>query len=180
MLNIVTPCSRPENLQKLYESIKSYGDKEKIWWYIVYDAEQGERKFKHIPWVREFWLDKKLAGYPQRNLALSIIEEGWVWVLDDDNLLHPQLVKELENITDPNVQGVLFKQQFNNGCERGIDPRHCHIDQAQFVLKKELIVDKRYDEMYTADGKFLEELYNANKEKFIRIEKILCFYNRLR
>jgi len=181
MVNIITPSIHPENLKRIYETIKPFGDKEKVWWYIVYDLEKGERMFKDVPWVREFWLLDHCWGNPQRNYALNLIKDGWCYFLDDDNVLHPKLVEEIESITDPNIQGILFRQLFfKQRFARVIHPKQCCIDQAQFALKRELIGDKRYELGYTADGKFIEELYRDYPEKFLRIEKILCFYNYLR
>ena len=181
MINIITPCSRPENLDKLYNSIKEFGDKEKIWWYIVYDFEQGERKFKYIPWAREFWFNEEsCVGYPQRNYALDLIEDDWCYFLDDDNILHPDLIGEIENIVDGRIEGILFRQELSSNDIRLIDPRQCHMDIAQFALRKKLIGDKRFEIGYTADGKFIQEIYNDNHDKILRIEEPLCYYNYLR
>ncbi|MFX6023705.1 hypothetical protein ABTF26_21955, partial [Acinetobacter baumannii] len=30
------------------------------------------------------------GGAPQRNRALNLIKDGWVYILDDDNKLHPE------------------------------------------------------------------------------------------
>jgi len=186
MINILTACSHPENLPKIYNSIIPFY-KGNITWWIVYDLDKGEMKlkdyleFNDVDWIKKFWFKRASGekGYPQKNYGLDLIKKDWVWVLDDDNILHPDLIETIESVRE-NFQGILFRQMINSKDIRMIDPRQCHIDQAQFVLKKEFIADKRYDEKVTSDGKFIEELYKDYPEKFTKIEKVCCYYNKLR
>jgi len=172
MINIITACSRPENLYKIYDSLKPFLDK--ITWWIIYDLET--KPMFPDEWIKEFIFIEHFIGNPQKNYALNLIEKDWCYFLDDDNLLHPDLVPEIEKVES---QGVLFKQQLN-GWIRDIDPRETFIDQAQYILKRELIGNERYEMKYTADGAFIEKIYNQNKDKFLRIEKVLSYYNYLK
>ena len=54
------------------------------------------------------------------------------------------------------------------------------IDMAQFMLSRDLIGDSRLKlNDYRSDGFFIEKLYNENKDDFIFIKDILCYYNHL-
>jgi|11BtaG_2_1085332.scaffolds.fasta_scaffold18943_1 hypothetical protein len=93
ILNIITPCSRPENLKSLFKSIQKPDDTE-VYWYIVYDLgikpELGLPKQYNGINIIEHLADKKsVSGNNLRNWALDQITEGFVYLLDDDNIFNP-------------------------------------------------------------------------------------------
>ena len=79
--------------------------------------------------------------------------------------------------------GYIFGQDLGNGQKR-IPVREsikvCHVDQAQYLLKMDIIKSKRYIQKYEADGHFIEELFNAYSDRISVIDDVLCFYNRLK
>lgn len=189
-IHIITPCSRPENLQRIFESINI-----DCYWWIVFDRETiPEIKLKN---VNECNVDVKLmaikggvVGKKQINHALDQINNGWVYVLDDDNLLHPRFkmfIKTFEsfvlNYKKHRIEGVIFSQELSPGVVRHNNSENikvCQIDQAQFLLKRTLIKDNRYQNSYEADGLFISKFYKENKDKFIITNAVLSYYNRLK
>ena len=102
-LNIITPCSRPENLLKISESINV--PKENYRWIVVFDMDKLPSK-ELIPENCEVHLYREngsVVGHAQRNYALSIINDGHIYFNDDDTLLHSEL---WENIKDFNFDFI--------------------------------------------------------------------------
>ena len=87
-LNIITPCSRPHNLQKIYESINI--PKENYRWIIVFDAKDIP---DNIPNCEPYAIkvENSIVGNGQRNYALNLIKTGWIYFNDDDTTIHPKL-----------------------------------------------------------------------------------------
>jgi len=181
-INIVTPCSRPENLLKIAESINI--PKENYKWIIVFDAE-------FLPQLPNFLVSvvnveihahqnpNSVVGHAQRNFALDLIKEGYVYFNDDDTLLHPEL---LENIKELSAEFISFDQAFPDGrlrlkCGR---TEVGYIDSHNYIIVRNAIGDtKFFIEHYTADGMFADSCAKKTNNK-IFINKILSIYNQLR
>lgn len=185
-LVIITPCSRPENLPRLRESIKPllyY-----VRWYVVYDSDEIIKcTFLNINFSA---IRGGIAGKLQINYALDLINyPAWIYVLDDDNILHPNFLSEIVYLIHyySKARGFLFDQQCkgvdNSDLIRHASPSNIHvggIDQAQFCIHTDLIGTNRYEQDYNADGMFIEKLYWANPDKFIITNQVLSYYNYLR
>jgi hypothetical protein len=179
-ISIITPCSRPNNLGLIKNSINFPCN-----WYIVYDLENPINIFSE-DWIHELHIKGGVSGNLQRNMALDTIPENqWVYVLDDDNLIHPNMYSALSEVYISNsaVKAIVFSQLMSPSSIRNVSPdtiKVCKIDQAQYIVSKELIRDLRYQQTYIADGYFIEELYNKHKNDFALIQKPICYYNKLK
>jgi len=177
-INIITACSRPSNLIKISESINI--PKENYRWIVVHDGLENPKGIK-IPNNCEFYNHKdpkSSFGNSQKNYAIDLISEGYVYFNDDDTLIHPELwesIKDLEN------DFISFKQNDKRGNLRlKGDVRYQKIDSHNFILTKELIGDTRWDSSkYEADGLFAVECFNKSKS-YIKVDKVLSIYNQLR
>jgi hypothetical protein len=178
-LNIITPCSRPENLFKISKSINI--PKENYRWIVVFDFEEFPNK-ELIPENCEIYLHKNelsIAGHSQRNFALELIEDGYVYSNDDDTLIHPELwdtIKELNN------DFISFSQLNKDGSLRLIGNRieWRHIDSHNFIVDRKLISDIRFKiSKYEADAYFAKECFEKSLNS-IFIPKPLSVYNQLR
>ena len=197
-LNIITRCTRPHFLQKVKESIFTTGLFDIKWW-VIFDT----RIVKDID--ADFLSELQLSGgealyfkgvnvdhgHTLLSKTLDKIEDGYVYFLDDDNILHEnfytKLYSEIQN--NPDKLGFIFSQKVSGKDFTGLDvrdakPENCrvqHIDMAQFLLHRKLIGDNRFKaDDYKADGYFIENIYNMNKDKFHFISDILCYYNYLK
>ena len=86
---IVTPCYRQQNLETIRKSI-DFSVIHK--WYIVYDTSRDRhytKIFKDPQIIELECSDFGIAGHPQRNFAIDIIEDGFIYFVDDDNIVHP-------------------------------------------------------------------------------------------
>ena len=164
-LTIVTPCSRPQNLPLMAESIKPGRSLFDVIWMVIFD--NGECPQSEV-------------GNYQRNCALEAIKDGLVYFLDDDTLIHPELFDELAKVK---TGAVAFGQVLNGGI-RYASPatmKVCQIDMGQVAIQREVIGDARFAlGVYEADGIFIQAVYGNNPEAWSFIEKPLCYYNKLR
>lgn len=192
MFNIVTACSRPENLSIIYESIKPFVKDYEVVWHIAYDKDHIKGDITNYNttlnwdvWVENYFIGGGVTGSRQRNLALYNIEGGLVYFLDDDNILHKDLIPTIHyasTMVGNTKKAFVFDQRLEHGYRKARyeDIRVTHIDTAQFVVDRELIGNLRFKDDYCADGYFIEELYNKNKDKFMVINEELSYYNYLR
>jgi len=180
-ITIITPSCRPINLIKLKLSIDFEYVNE---WIIVYD----ENKINKNPYLFRNEYNGKIKEYlhtsegntgnPQRNFALKNIsnEDTILYYLDDDNIVHPNLFKILD-IIDTNKFYTF--NQFNrikgNNINRG------KIDTAMILIDYKLCKNIEWiKNLYDADGVYICECYNKNKDNHIFIDNDLCYYNSLR
>ena len=149
LINLVTPCSRPENLAAIAESINI--PSENYRWIVVFDAPTLPDI--ELPSNAEFYAhqqDESISGNAQRNYALSLISDGYVMMLDDDTILHP------DNFA------------LNN------------IDSGAFMVKKPIIGETQWSvAVYGADGLYAVEVFNRSTSQQ-SVDKYLSTYNYLR
>jgi hypothetical protein len=178
-LNIITPCSRPENLHLISKSINI--PKEFYRWIVVFDFEELPKK-ELIPDNCEFFLHKNpnsIVGHAQRNFALNIVKEGFIYFNDDDTILHSELWESIKNL---DCDFISFKQMDNNGELRlsGDTIEVGKIDSHNFMISLDILGDTKFIiDKYDADGYFAVECYTKSKNP-IYIPKILSVYNLLR
>jgi hypothetical protein len=177
-LNIVTPCSRPQNLHLISNSINIPRDCYR--WIVVFDGNEPPTK-NLIPDNCEIYCfqDKDSAyGHYQRNYALELIKDGYVYFNDDDTILHRNLwdnIRMLEN------DFITFNQLHQNGMPRLTSPiiEVGQVDSHTFIFKRELSGDLKFLNAYVADGIFATELSKRAKNP-IHLVKFLSVYNSLR
>jgi len=203
-LSIITPCSRPANLKRIAESIQF----DKIdRWYIVYDTspllKKGEsssplslatkentsqhrtyeKQFLDNPKVSELECPVKCWGNPQRNLALSLITDGLVYYLDDDNIVHDAFWSELDSFDLDHL--YTFDQYHCNKqlVVKGGRLQEKFIDTAQYIVPRQLIGSLVWDLAdggLGSDGRFMEDLNRLHGSKHVYVPKVLSYYNFLR
>jgi hypothetical protein len=178
-INIITPCSRPENLQKISKSINI--PKENYRWIVVFDSLTLPHE-SYIPNNCEIYLYKdsnSISGNGQRNLALDLVKTGHIYFNDDDTLIHPNL---WENIKEIESDFISFIQINKDGSIRlkGDEINIGYVDSHNFVVSQKIINNTRFIiDKYDADGYFAKECYNKSTIKTY-IDKELSIYNLLR
>ena len=177
---IITPCSRPQNLLALKASIDF---KVATRWIVVHDCQAkpfvkglpDDEKVEEVPCYT-----RSKSGNGPRNLGLSMVHDGFVYFLDDDNVVHPKFWSCIAPILRPgNV--VTFDMQYGNGrVLRGSDPRPQKIDTAMCAFDRSACVIEWDLHEYIADGIFIEKLVAQNRERWAYIPVVAAYYNRLR
>lgn len=179
-LTIITPCHRLVNIAGIRENINfDYVDE----WIIVYDG----RKIKKNPEFFKNQEDNKIKEYvymcnnggvcgnPQRNYALDRITNPntLLYFLDDDNLIHPNLYR-LMNVID-NEKLYTFNQY---PMSKGNDIRVSKIDTAMYIVPYSLFKNIRWvSHLPEADGLYIMECYNNNKNIHVYVDNVLCYHN---
>jgi hypothetical protein len=183
LLTIITPCSRPENLQILKDSIFKQKWKFNFKWLIVHDSEYIEIELFPELNIYQFnhYESNSLVGHAQRNFALNLIAKGLVYFLDDDTILHPNFAKAIHEI-EPNTDFIHFPQSYKNESIRisGKEVEVDKIDTGSFVFDISLAKDIFFDvNKYNADGYFAKAIYDKAKNP-VYTNYPLSYYNYLR
>ena len=178
LLNIITPCSRPENLHIISQSINI--PKDNYIWIVIYDGislPSADLIPENCEIDVHYDVDSCFGHY-QRNYGMDLIKEGHIYFNDDDTTIHTDL---WDNIKDLENDFITFNQNDKNGGirleNRGVAVGH--IDSHNFIFSKELSNGLKFVNDYVADGIFAEQLFSKSKSH-IHISKVLSIYNSLR
>ena len=177
-LNIITPCSRPQNLDVISNSINI--PKDKYRWIVVFDLPEVP---ENIPDNCEVYAIKDVnstSGNAQRNFALGLVTDGHIYFNDDDTIMQSNLWDEIKN---ENTQDFIsFKQANKDGSIRleGVNISVGYIDSHNFVVSTKCVDNTKWVlNRYDADGVFARECYEKAKT-ILYIDKVLSVYNTLR
>jgi hypothetical protein len=201
LLNIITPCTQTENLELLHESIITAKKNLPIdiVWHIVFDtlcdvvfdtlsdATSDLIKSNEMLVLTSHTGDKEsVAGNIQINHALSNIEKGFIYILRDDNLIHPEILDYLyRGANSVNFGGLLVEQFLEDDEIRLIKPAPTKpisgfLDCAQFIIKTELVENLRFHlGIPNACGIFLQQIYNKHQDRFEIITKPLAYFRKV-
>lgn len=192
-LSIITACSRPENLKEIGISIHQGWRYFDVEWFVVFDGMVVPPSSWIVPPLKHVRITpgvtrdpQSFKGNAQRNFGLDQILAGWVYVLDDDNIVHPAFFELLEQAirSFPDRRAFVFPQETDGGWTRPAQPEMVRIggiDTAQFVLRRDLIGDLRWRlPSPTSDGELMEQIYPDHKDEFAFIPRVASYYNRLR
>lgn len=182
MLYIITPCYRQCNIPRLYESIEF----DKIHkWIIIYDTS-NDRKYnklyEHDEKIIEMECnDEGIYGNPQRNYGMTFVSNGFIYFLDDDNIIHPNFWSIIDLLD--NSKFYTFDQLRdikNESILHGNNIAIGSIDTAMFIVHTNHIKDIKWKiDEYTADGCFICDILNQNTSSHTYINTVGCYYNFL-
>lgn len=195
LLNIVTAVSRPHNVKLIADNIRKVISKCEVRWYLIFDSLKVNEYIPEACYYYDF-IPGDISGAPQKNKALDLINSGWVYFLDDDNLMHEEYescflekIKIKRNVykngrrQQRQVQGVVFNQLLADGSLRqGVDQKNgFSVDCAQFTLDREIIGNERFKlDFYASDGALFKAIYDKHKEKIIFADEALTYYNAIK
>jgi hypothetical protein len=155
-------------------------------WIIVYDESvTPNAHLFHEERIQEYGCQgHSIAGNIQRNYALNLIGDTYVYFLDDDTIMHPDMGEFLKTV-EPNHMYTF--DQLRNAKEfpftetlKGDSIEMFRIDTAMCLIDSSLIQGIRWavDE-YTADAIFITECYSNHPESWIYVDRVLSYYNYL-
>ena len=180
MLHIITPCSRQSNLPRLFQTI-DFARIDK--WIIVYDTSndrQYEKLYTSHCQISEVECAGGISGNPQRNHALDMVDDTWVYFLDDDNVIHPNFWSVIDRLDIHKF--YTFDQQRNTHGKvlRGNNIAVRHIDTAMFIVHTSHIRDTRWIcDKYDADGHFICDINRNNEGAQCYLDIVASYYNYL-
>jgi hypothetical protein len=98
-----------------------------------------------------------------------------VYYLDDDNMLHSNLYKLLDYIRARDNDKIYTFKQYNR--IKGNNINVGHIDIAMVIIPFNLYKNIKW-KLYTyeADGYYIKECYDNNKDKYVYTDEDLCYF----
>ena len=176
-IDIITRHTRSAgNLKRVAESLKGFGN-----WYVLGNDPSAAADLNCV----YLKCDLKKPDHGTRlNYYFDNVPNGgqWTYILDDDNLLHPDF-QNLFSKLDPDCKLAIFHQQINPATVRVALPEHIEvewIDSAQYIARRDFIGDLRHWNVYRHDGYFVQELaIRARYEgvKFQILPTVYAYYN---
>jgi hypothetical protein len=187
LLNVVTACCRPENIPILHASIEQLRTHYEVVWYVA--ADTSKVSVTDIPTGPEYCLAvPEPGGWEQRNAALRLIRDGWVYFLDDDNLIHPDFPAVSSHYLSqyPDVKGFIFNQ-LEDGQPRlqtgkwGV-VEFGKIDTASFLIHKSVVGHAKwvYEPSLCDDYCFIRDVYGNAPDGFKFIDRWCTQYNAIK
>jgi SAM-dependent methyltransferase len=179
-MTIITPSFRIDNLIKIKNSINFDYVNE---WIIVYDGSkinENPNIFENdnSGKIKEYvYRGDGISGNPQRNFALTKISnpDTFLYYLDDDNTIHPDLYK-LMNVIAKNKMYTF--NQLNR--LKGNVIRLSNVDTAMFLIHYDLCKNIKWiNDKYDADGYYIMECCNNSRFNYIYVNNDLCYYNTI-
>jgi hypothetical protein len=169
LLNILTAVSRPENLPALEDSIFAAND-------LAPDVD--------VEWHR--WVDMHrefVGGQHPKNIMLDRIELGWVCILDDDTIMHPQFLRKVYKASriTPYAKAIVVSQKRTTGVVLQACPDNMKVgsvDAGQVVLRRDFVGDLRIPETYAGDGEWIEALLRY-EPSVVFLPEVLSLHNAL-
>jgi SAM-dependent methyltransferase len=182
-ITIITSSYRIQNLKKLYETINfDYVDE----WIIVYDGSkitENPKLFNHEK-IKEYIHKNENSsfGNAQRNFALDNIknENTYLYYLDDNNLINPEIYKLLDIIDDDKIYTFNLINYPSLELMKGNEFEFLKINTAMMLISYKLCKDIKWN-IYecTAYFRYINECYNKNKDKWIYIDNVLAYHNKI-
>jgi len=124
-----------------------------------------------------------VSGNAQRNFAIDLLKEGYVYFLDDDNVVHPNFWPHFSKVSQTGF-ALIGQQLLDDGKIRkasGHLVKPSHIDAAQYCIPISMIGKTRWKEdAYAADGLFIGYVYHLRYNKFVFIDEVIAHYNLLK
>ena len=164
-LHVLTACTRPDNLPTIGKSlVNAMCEPWELCWHIRFNPAHDD-----------------LGGHRLKNEMLSQITDGWVTFLDDDTLMHPDLLLHVAQYLD--ARGVVVSQDrtASLGHMLWAFPENMHlggVDIGQVVLTRELIGDTVMPAGQGGDGVFLEACLQGRND-IVYLSEVLSLYNAL-
>lgn len=177
MIHIVTPCHRPENLERIKETIPAECN-----WIIVFDSVIENPTYIDGAFCMESGMTGDYGAH-NRNFALdkyAFEDNDWITFLDSDNIIHPEWYSSVKGYADADYAIITWGQLSKKSDQRLAptdSPSVGNIDSASFMVKWRYVSDIRWSTNYTHDGEYAREC--ASRGPLLMLEKYISFYNYL-
>lgn len=197
-INIITRCTRTSNLLTIKEGVLNAPKGVTVNWHIVFDTgalkdidAEVLSKLTDTSNVKLHFVKGQRGGllYPEVSNIIRTIKSGWIYLLDDDNIIHEDFYKTIKasiknlpvalvHIVSQLVAGRDFTGQEIRVASRE-NTAFQKIDIAQMVINRSIFDTHSFSANYAADGFFIEEVLKTHGDSFVWIDKVLCHYNYL-
>ena len=195
--NIITRCSRVNNLDKVRASI--FGNYEgDIKWHILFDTTRLKDISADLlarldnPKIQLHFVKSNGTDYlyPQMSDLAKTFDDGFVVVVDDDNVVHHQFFNEVVKAIEASdgtqrifvVNQGVYGKDFTGLEVREAKPENMKyqgVDIAQLIFHHSVFSEYSFTGHYAGDGILIDKIYAENPNWFSYIQKELCYYNHL-
>ena len=190
-LNILTVLFRKEFLEKQIESIPNRNDinwiicKTKFWGELPEKIKNNNKNFSTT--VAEVDCEETFQNFITKiNKGMSFIEDGFFYLLDDDNIVHENMIYFYD--THKQYDMIIGKQIYKNGNLHVYAhiPQQDHIDMGNVICTTRILKDVNYfnnvdKSMSSYDGQFWRQCYSKLKrENVLLTDDAIFYYNGLR
>lgn len=176
----ITACSRPDNLPALAAALAALPNPHgyALEWWVVFDAPEAGPVPDVPGWSVSVMVHHAPGswGHEQANRAMDAIGSGLVWILDDDNLPHPDMLRCRYEPGTINLVG----QQVAADVVRVPQPAAGLVDKAQIIADLAAVGSIRMPLDCFGDGRWVEAMYAANPGAFRLDPAVRTYYNQLR
>lgn len=186
---ILTRCTRQDNLQLIHQSIKkTFKDKSLYTWIVLFDLYKIEHIKSNVLRFLSSINTKYIIGESEDdhytdllNQAIVSCQSDYVYLLDDDNIIHPDFAQCLKFTDDLVVFGqhrwdwikYITPEQLNTCNVVG------HLDAAQYIISlKKLKSVGGYSGEYTSDGQTVNKILQKGITWRI-LPETLAYYNHI-
>lgn len=197
-ISIITRCTRTSNLLTIKEGVLNAPKGVNVNWHVVFDTgalkdidAEVLSNLTDTSDVKLHFVKGQSGGllYPEVSDIIKTIKSGWIYLLDDDNIIHEDFYKTIKaSIKNLPVALVHIVSQLVAGRDfTGQDIRVASrentafqkIDIAQMVIHRSIFDTHSFSANYAADGFFIEEVLKTHGDSFVWIDKVLSHYNYL-
>ena len=179
---IVTPSRRPFNLEFIAGTVPKECE-----WVVVFDKTvKNEHTVENATVIHS--QDTGFWGNPNRNIGLDYIknklnpsDNDWVYILDDDNVIHPDWWNNIQSHLNTDASIITWGQVWANNEPRTAPtdtPKIATIDTSQYMVRWDVAKNLRFEPTYEADGIYAEEASKLGLVK--KLDQYLGYYNFLR
>ena len=177
MIYIITPCSRPENLEEISKTIHPLCK-----WIVVHDNTKPVVPINNATFL--VCEDTGYVGTKARNYALDnlpLTDDDFILFHDDDNIIHPNWYDTVSKFLKYDFSILTWGQINRNGIIRLLpteSPKIGNIDTASFLIRWKYNKNVRHELLYFHDGVYSEAC--SQNGPVLCISDFLCYYNYLR
>jgi hypothetical protein len=172
VVTVITPSIRPDGAIRAAESVQQARQ------------QAPDVEVRHLV---AYWVGPRdplhLRVGAWRTQLIAESAPGWLVFLDDDNLMHVQLLARLDQLTQehPQIWAFVFAcsyPEMNGGVLLPkLPPRAGYIDGGQAVLWRDYAVQTPWPPTYEGDGKYLANLYALAPDRWLVIDEVLVSHN---
>ena len=197
LLHILTRCTRPANLVTIIESVAKADPFFDVRWKVIFDTrdlkdvDAGTLCDLQAAGAETHFMRGEPGdfGHGLLNWALDGISSGWVYILDDDNVMHPRFwecARAAMSAPGFSARALVFNQRIDGKDFTGQEMRVAGpenmrvggVDSAQLLLRRDLIGDRRLAPMtYVADSLLAGEIHSDSPSDFLFLDEEMCYYN---
>lgn len=191
-VSIITPMTRPENFNIIYQSIvTATNGLDMTWeWLITVDAETVPSSLLNAP--ANVWVGALptrgigIYGNIQRTNCKQHVTGNWIKMLDDDNIMHDRYFKILLPIMVAHPDCAIVVNQVNHDGQLRLiaKPENMHVggvDHDQGIFPTYMLERWEWSPMdYCQDGVLFRTRHYRWPDRFIFVQENLSWYNKLR